>query len=323
MADDIERWLKELDLEKYVDVFIAHEVGLRDLPHISENDLKELGLPLGPRKRVLGGIQLLRNEAADKGGAGALRAASQVERRQLTVMLCDLVGSTELSQQLDAEDLREVMGGYQNAVVNAITPYGGHIGRFLGDGVLVYFGWPQAYEDQAERAVRAGLDIVSAVEQLQPVKREKLQVRVGIATGQVVIGEPVRETEDISGETPNLAARLQQLAAPGQVIIGAVTRRLLGEVFELEDLGAHRLKGFSEPVPAWWVRRKAAVTSRFDAARGGALTQFVGRRHETELLLDRWQKARGRAGGSALRRGRVRKIPPGAVCLRPDCGAAA
>ncbi|MEE8187877.1 MAG: adenylate/guanylate cyclase domain-containing protein [Kiloniellales bacterium] len=231
-------------------------------------------------------------------------ARTEAERRQITILFCDLVGSTELSQRLDPEDLREVMRGYQDAVAGAVTRYEGHVAKFLGDGVLAYFGWPKAHEDQAEQAVRAALAAVSAVQLVKAEGDHPLQSRAGIATGQVVIGDIVgdsaEERDAVVGETPNLAARLQTLADPGSVIIGANTRRLIGDVFELGDQGEHDLKGFADPVSAWRVLGERRVESRFEAAHGAALTDFVGRTQEIGLLLDRWKHAKTGEGQVVL-----------------------
>ena len=179
------------------------------------------------------------------------------ERRQLTVLFCDLVGSTELSRRLDPEDLREVMRAFQDTVVRSVARYGGHVAKYLGDGLLIYFGWPRAYEDQAERAVRAGLDAVASLAELGPAWGGPPQARVGIATGQVVIGDLVgeagRDAEAVTGETPNMAARLQQRAGPGEVLVNEVTRELIGSAFVVDELELLELKGFSHPVPAWRV----------------------------------------------------------------------
>jgi class 3 adenylate cyclase len=217
------------------------------------------------------------------------------ERRQLTVMFCDLVGSTPLSSQLDPEDLREVIAAYHRAVAEVVSRLDGFVSRYMGDGVLVYFGYPQAHEDDAERAVWAGLGAIDAVRRLD-VKSVKLQARVGIATGLVVVGDligagPAQE-QSVVGETPNLAARLQALAEPDTVLIGAGTRRLVGGLFEYRDLGAVEVKGFAASVPAWQVLRPSAVASRFEALRGSALTPLVGRGEETDLLLRRWARAK-------------------------------
>ncbi|MHA1563818.1 MAG: AAA family ATPase, partial [Alphaproteobacteria bacterium] len=211
-----------------------------------------------------------------------------------TVMFCDLVGSTELSRKLDPEDLRELMARYQDAVAAQVARYEGHIAKYLGDGVLAYFGWPVAFEDQAERAVRAGLDAVAAVAGLKCKDGKALSARVGIATGQVVVGDLVgvlaEDAQAVTGETPNLAARLQGVAAPGQLIIGLNTHRLLGTAFDLEALEPQSLKGFDEAVPAWRVHGESAAEDRFEAAHGANIGRLVGRDHELGLVMERWNR---------------------------------
>jgi class 3 adenylate cyclase len=307
MAGDIRVWLTALELEHLIPVFEESQIGLRDLPLLAEDDLKELGLPLGPRKRVLNAIANLNpveTAPATERQKSEHQTLFDAERRQLTVMFCDLVGSTALSRQLDPEDLRDVMRRYQDAVAGAVTRYGGHVAKYLGDGVLAYFGWPQAYEDQAERAVRAGLDAVSAVNDAHVADERALEARVGIATGQVVVGDLVgesgRDLEAVSGETPNLAARLQQVAAPGQVVVGEATYRLVGQTFEVDNLGEHNLKGFDNAVRAWSIVGEVVAESRFEAAHGAALTRIVGREAELQLLLDRWRLAKGDEGQVVL-----------------------
>jgi class 3 adenylate cyclase/tetratricopeptide (TPR) repeat protein len=305
MSGAITRWLEDLDLGKYADVFIENEVGLRDLPHLTDDDLREIGLPLGPRRRIMGAIQDLAAAPVESDGAGPPSTAS-AERRLLTVMFCDLVGSTELSHRLDPEDLREVMRHYQDAVSAVITDHDGYVASYLGDGVMAYFGWPLAHEDQSIQAARAGLAAITVVNAIAVpgTNDETLAARVGIATGQVVVGDLTGERASqrgaVSGETPNLAARLQDIAKPGDVMIGAVTRRLLANSFELEDRGAHGLKGFADPVSTWCVLGERATESRFEAARGQTLTRFVGRNSELQLLLDRWSLAKGREGQVVL-----------------------
>jgi class 3 adenylate cyclase/tetratricopeptide (TPR) repeat protein len=301
MVDDIRRWLEDLGLGKYGDLFAENEVGLRDLPGITYDDLKELDLPLGPRRRILMAIETL--DEPSLAAAAASDTASQetaaptphAERRHLTVMFCDLVGSTVLSQQLDPEDLRDVMSAYQDAVSASLARFGGHVAKYLGDGVLAYFGWPQAYEDQAERAVRAGLDAVLAVNAVAVDGGQGLRARIGIASGEVVVGDLVgesgRDAEAVTGETPNLAARLQGVAAPDQVVIDATTQQLVGQAFVLEALDPADLKGFAEPVPAWRVARASTAESRFEAAHSDALTGLIGRSHEVGLLQERWRQA--------------------------------
>ena len=230
-------------------------------------------------------------------------SAADAERRQLTVMFCDLVGSTALSARLDPEDLREVIAAYHRAVAEIVAGFDGFVAKYMGDGVLVYFGYPRAHEDDAERAVRAGLGVIDAVGRLD-VKSVKLQARVGIATGLVVVGDLIGEgsaqEQSVVGETPNLAARLQALAEPDAVVIAAGTRRLVGDLFEYRDLGAVEVKGIAGPVPAWQVLRPSVVASRFEALRGSALTRLVGRDEEIDLLLRRWARAKAGDGQVVL-----------------------
>src|SRR6516164_9168907 len=218
-------------------------------------------------------------------------------------MFCDLVGSTALSSQLDPEDLREVIAAYHRAVSQVVAGLDGFVAKYMGDGVLVYFGYPQAHEDDAERAVRAGLGVIDAVGRLD-VKSVGLQARVGIATGLVVVGDLIGEgsaqEQSVVGETPNLAARLQALAEPNAVVIAAGTRRLVGDLFEVRDLGAVEVKGIGGSVPAWQVLRPSAVASRFEALRGSALSPLVGREEEIDLLLRRWGRAKAGAGQIVL-----------------------
>ena len=230
-------------------------------------------------------------------------APADAERRQLTVMFCDLVGSTALSSHLDPEDLREVIAAYHRAVADVVRSFDGFVAKYMGDGVLIYFGYPRAHEDDAERSVRAGLGIIDAVGRLN-VKSVGLQARIGIATGLVVVGDLIGEgsaqEQSVVGETPNLAARLQALAEPDTVVIAAGTRRLVGDLFECRDLGAVKVKGIAAPVPAWQVLRPSAVASRFEALRGAALTRLVGREEEIELLLRRWARAKAGDGQVVL-----------------------
>src|SRR5208283_5130302 len=203
----------------------------------------------------------------------------RAERRQVTVMFSDLVGSTALSSRMDPEDLREVISAYQKCVAETVQRFGGFVAKYMGDGVLVYFGYPQAHEDDAERAVRAGLELVGAVSALQP--NAPLQTRVGIATGLVVVGDLIgsgsAQEQTVVGETPNLAARLQGIAEPNTVVIAEATRKLLGNLFELQDLGAKELKGIAGPVRAWAAVRASSIESRFEALHGSGLTALVGR----------------------------------------------
>jgi class 3 adenylate cyclase/tetratricopeptide (TPR) repeat protein len=303
---DIGGWLADLGLDKYEELFVDNEIDVEAARDLTEADLKELGIAMGPRKKLLRAIasldEVAREQAPD--APPPEEPTGTAERRQLTVLFCDLVGSTELSGKLDPEDLRDLMRRYQDAVAGAVARYDGYVGNFLGDGVVAYFGWPRAHEDQAAQAVRAGLTAIGAVKAMTTPDGDHLAARVGIASGQVVIGtlegRSGRQTGAISGETPNLAARLQALAAPNEVVIGGLTRRLISELFALDDLGEHDLKGFPEPVPVWRVREEKPVESRFEAARGRALTRFVGRRSELGLLLERWDMAKGGEGQVVL-----------------------
>ena len=241
--------------------------------------------------------------AAPEPAAASPPRAESAERRQLTVMFCDLVGSTELSARLDPEDLREVIGTYHRTVAEAVAELDGFVAKYMGDGVLAYFGYPRAHEDDTERAVRAGLGVIDAVRHLD-VRSAKLEARVGIATGLVVVGDVIGEgsaqEQSVVGETPNLAARLQAIAKPNAVVIAAATRRLVGDLFEYHDLGVVEVKGIATPVPVWQVLRPSVVASRFEALRGSALTPLVGREEEIDLLLRRWARARAGDGQVVL-----------------------
>jgi len=218
-------------------------------------------------------------------------------------MYCDLVGSTALSARLDPEDLRKVIAAYHRTVANVVSSFDGFVAKYMGDGVLLYFGYPRAHEDDAERAVRAGLDVIGAVGRLV-VKSVELQARVGIATGLVVVGDLIGEgsaqEQSVVGETPNLAARLQALAEPAAVVIAAGTRRLVGDLFEYRDLGAVEVNCLAAPVPAWRVLGPSVVASRFEALRGWALSPMIGRDEEIDLLLRRWARAKAGDGQVVL-----------------------
>lgn len=303
---DIAAWLRELGLERYEQAFRKNEVGLDVLPKLTAEDLKEIGVtPVGDRRRLLEAIAALAQEpeVASRVVQPPSKTA-EAERRQLTVLFCDLVGSTELSAKLDPEDLRQVMRSYHGACAAILKRWDGHVAKYLGDGVLAYFGWPKAHEDDAERAVRAGLVIAEAVAKLQTAAAAPLSTRVGIATGQVVVGDFVGEgaaqEEAVVGETPNLAARLQALAKPDSVVVAPSTRRLLGGLFELHDMGANDIKGFAEPVRAFRVVGEAGVGSRFEALHAARLMPLVGRDEELHLLLSRWRRAVGSEGQVVL-----------------------
>jgi len=299
---DIAEWLSSLGLGRYAATFAVNEITPETLPYLSDADLKELGLPMGPRKLVLAAIAGLGKAEQTPRRHSTTRAVA--ERRQLTVMFVDLVGSTALSGQLDPEEMGEVIRRYQNAVAEKVTRLDGHVAKFMGDGVLAYFGWPRAHEDGAERAVRAGLAIVTEVAKLATPAKEPLAARVGIATGLVVVGDLVGEgaaqEEAVVGETPNLAARLQSLAEAGGIVVAEPTLRLLGERFELVDLGGYDLKGFARPVHAWLVVGESRAEGRFEALHGMRLTPLVGRDQELALLLDRWWQAKDGEGQVVL-----------------------
>ncbi len=287
-----DEWLQSIGLEQYSETFHENSIDLDVVGRLDDNDLRELGVKLGDRKRILAAVKAL--ELADTSiHSLPTPSTSEAERRQLTVMFCDLVGSTELSQKLDPEALRELMRAYQQTCGQLIDKYDGHVAQYLGDGLMVYFGWPQAHEDDAERAIRAGLEILEAIKQLQAP--EPLHVRVGIATGPVVVGETGAGDASVPkvavGETPNVAARVQGLADADCIVIAESTRHLLGSTFELSDLGAHALKGIAEPVSAWAVIGLAASEGRFEA-HAQQLTPLVGRKEELSLVLRRWEQAK-------------------------------
>ena len=291
-------WLEGLGLAQYAPVFAENAIDIDVVSHLTDSDLEKLGVPLGDRKRMLKAIAGYQQSSTPR------TPHSEAERRHLTVLFCDLVGSTGLAVELDPEELSGVIRRFQDTCAAVIKHFGGYIGRFMGDGLLVYFGYPQAHEDDAERAVRAGLDIVAKVRQLLLPTGEPLQVRVGIATGLVVVGETIGEgaaqEQVVFGETPNLAAHLQQLAAPNSVLVAGSTHQLLGGVFVCGDLGRVEVKGESRSVAAWRVIGECVVESRFEATRSEWLTQFVGRQEELDQLLTFWQKAKRGAGQVVL-----------------------
>jgi len=311
----ITNWLRGLGLEQYASAFHDNAIDDEVLRELTADDLKDLGVNLvGHRRKLLAAIAALRSDLPTSGTAiapaeperpaqDANIAAAEAERRQLTVMFCDLVGSTPLSSRLDPEDLREVIAAYHRAVAEIVAGFDGFVAKYMGDGVLVCFGYPRAHEDDAERAIRAGLGAVDGVARLD-VNSVKLQARVGIATGLVVVGDLIgagsAQEQSVVGETPNLAARLQALAEPGAVVIATGTRRLVGDLFEYRDLGAVEVKGIAAPVPAWQVVRPSAVESRFEALRGSTLSQLLGRDEEIDLLLRRWARAKAGNGQVVL-----------------------
>src|SRR4051812_22063919 len=311
---DVADWLRALGLDQYEAAFRANDVDVEVLPTLTAEELKDIGVSLiRHRRRLLEAIAKLQN---DRTPSQVVRPSSDHpvsipagdvvsqggERRQLTVMFCDLVGSTALGEKLDPEELRDLLHAYRTLCGDIIARYDGVVARYVGDGILTYFGWPAAHEDDAERAVRVALEIVQTVKRASAT--EALSVRIGIATGPVVVGEAA-DTGDQSklavGSTPNLAARLQALAVADQIVIATSTRRLIGNTFDLRDLGEHDLKGIAEPVHTWRVERVAVMESRFDAHHGPAgLTPLVGREQEVDLLLHRWAQAQDGEGQVVL-----------------------
>src|SRR5450432_3649656 len=304
---DVVVWLRSLGLERYEAACRDDEIDERVLPSLTQEDLKEIGVgPVGHRRMLLEAIVALR---ADTGGsppasnvattssAPSVPPEDRAERRQVTVMFSDLVGSTALSARMDPEDLREVISAYQKSVAETVGRFEGFVAKYMGDGVLIYFGYPHSHEDDAERAVRAGLEMIASVSALaSPIS---LQTRVGIATGLVVVGDLIgsgsAQERGIVGETPNQAARLQGIAEPNMVVIAESTRRLLGSFFELRELGAKELKGIAGSVHVWAALRASSVESRFEALHASGLTALVGREEESELLLRRWARAKNRS----------------------------
>jgi class 3 adenylate cyclase/tetratricopeptide (TPR) repeat protein len=303
-------WLEKLGVGQYAQRFAENDIDLDVLSDLTDQDLEKIGVAsLGHRRKLLRAIADL--QGVEKGAptvtvvaapTKAPRAADTAERRQVTVLFSDLVGSTAFSARMDPEDLREVISAYQKCVAEVVGRLGGYVAKYLGDGVLVYFGYPKAHEDDAERAVRAGLELIAAVTALKTYA--PLQSRVGIATGLVVVGDLIESGEarerGIVGETPNLAARLQGVAEPNQVVIAESTRRLLGNLFEFVALGSKDLKGIASPTPTWAVLRTRLIESRFEALRASGLTDLVGREEEVELLARRWTRVKSGEGQVVL-----------------------
>ncbi len=298
-------WLEELGMSEYAQRFAENGIDVAALPHLTDQDLKDIGVLLGHRRKMLAAIAELAVTSPSKHepvvDVGP-KPQDTAERRQVTVMFADLVGSTALSARMDPEDLREVISAYRTCVAETVQRFAGFVAKYMGDGVLVYFGYPQAHEDDAERAVRAGLELVAAVGGLKT--HAPLQTRVGIATGLVVVGDLIgsgaSQERAIVGETPNLAARLQGIAEPNSVVIAESTRKLVGILFELEDIGSQELKGIAGPVRTWAALRPASVESRFEAFHASGLTELVGREEELEILLRRWSKAKSGEGQVVL-----------------------
>jgi class 3 adenylate cyclase/predicted ATPase len=307
-------WLQDLGLARYEAVFRESDIDVDVLPDLTEADLEKLGISLGHRKKLLRAIAEFRapsdpaaasvSPISGADGVAQRIGPTEAERRQLTVLFCDLVGSTALSARLDPEDMGRVIRAYQECCADVVKRWGGHVAKYMGDGVLAYFGWPVAHEDEAERAVRAGLELTGGIPKLDTSAACTLAARIGIATGLVMVGELIGEgaarERTVVGETPNLAARLQALAAPSTVVISQATRRLLGGLFELEELGPKRLKGFAEPLAAWRVAGEGRAEGRFEARQTTGLTPLVGRDEEIALLVRRWQQVKDGEGQVVL-----------------------
>ncbi|HEY9063513.1 MAG TPA: AAA family ATPase [Burkholderiaceae bacterium] len=294
-VDALERWLATVGLEQLAPLLRSQDVDLDVLAELSDADLEKIGVSLGLRRKLLKALDQRRlHQAAPS--PPAVAEPCFAERRHLTVMFCDLVGSTAMSSRLDPEELGDILRTYRDAVAAQVVRFDGHVAQYLGDGVLAYFGWPRAHEHEAEQAVRAGLAAIEAITSLPSRQNIVLAARIGIATGLVVVGERAAHDETAIGETPNLAARLQALATPNTVVIEAATQRLLGALFEYEVLPAFEAKGIAQPVQAFKVLRQSTIESRFEALHPSALTPLVGRDEEVQLLLRRWGRAKAGIG---------------------------
>ena len=300
---ETEQWLSPLGLQKYAQVFVDNDIGPDIIGELTDADLKELGVTLGDRKRLRNALADLQSGSGDR-PAASLNDSEEAERRHLTVMFCDLVGSTALSAHYDPEDLSEIVRTYQDTCAGIVSRYEGYIAQYLGDGILVYFGYPRAHEDDAERALRTGLEIIERIQELTLRPELKLSTRIGIATGVVLVGKITGEasTKDqvVLGETPNLAARLQGLAEPNQLVIADDTHHLCGELFEYRNMGSQQIKGFSDPVTAYVVIGESASENRFAARSAHHMLPIVGRDQEIGLLLERWRQAKAGEGQLVL-----------------------
>ena len=315
MVEDIAQWLEGLGLGQYAQAIADNDIDFEVLPRLTEDDFRDVGLSIGHRRRLQAAIQQLSAASPNVDVSSDSHplvpeenvVLTEAERRQLTVMFCDLVGSTALSARLDPEDMRAIIGAYHRCCAELIERHGGFVAKYMGDGVLAYFGYPNAHEHDAEHAVQAGLSLVDAMPRLETMADSPLRVRVGIATGTVVVGDLVgsgdAQERGVVGDTPNLAARLQSIAEPGMVVIAEGTRRLLGNLFELEDLGSKDLKGIDGRAPAWAAIRASSAESRFDALHASSMIALVGREEESELLLRRWSRAKSGEGQVVLMSG--------------------
>jgi class 3 adenylate cyclase len=308
IATDLAEWLDRQGLDQYVQTFAENNIEYSVLPDLTENDLQKLGVSLGHRKKLLRAIEALTAARQPTGTVSAVSNVTMVspslvqhreaELRQITVMFCDLVGSTQLSEKLDPEDLRALIDAYRAVCSTAVRRYGGEVASYAGDGVVAFFGWPRAHEDDAVRAVHAALDTLSALTDISgPVT---LASRIGVCSGHVVVRDVgaigTEGSMDAVGETPNIAARLQTLATPNAVLISESTKLLISSTFELQDLGFQEIKGITKPIHVYRVLAAKSTASRFEAAHGASLTPFIGRAIELSLCLDRWQKVKEAEG---------------------------
>jgi class 3 adenylate cyclase/tetratricopeptide (TPR) repeat protein len=314
MTGGICAWLGELGLRRYAQAFLDQDIDAQSLPHLTEADLRELGISMGHRKILLAAIDLLpktRSQphtdppvlADDPHKTPVPDPGQPAERRFVTVLFCDMMGSTRLARQLDPEDMRQLLRDYQDRVAGAVARYGGHLAQYLGDGVMAFFGWPTAFEDQAERAVRAGLEAIEMIGALPTRDAGPIRGRIAIASGYVVVGDlsgAGRQEGAIAGETPNLAARLQQCADPDQVVISAGTRDLVAEAFDVSELPARTLAGFDQEIRLYRVDGVRNMASRFDATRGPNLSRFVGRQPELDSVMEKWDAAKAGEGQAVL-----------------------
>ncbi len=312
---DIETWLRSLGLARYALAFAENDIDVDVVALLTEDDLDALGMHSpDDRRRLRDAIATLRSrpdarafgvvvEAESGPWPSTLDAAPGAERRNLSVLYCNLVGATELVARLGPEDIREVVRIFHQCCLRCVAQYDGWMANFVGDGVLAYFGWPRAHEDDAERAVRAGLALVAEVARSRASTGDALQARVGVGTGMVVVGDLVREgpaqEQSAVGETPNLAARLQWLGAPGQVVIDDPTRRLLADTFDFDYLGTPAMKGINAPVGVYVVGEERGG-SRFESRSGATPLPMVGRDHELALLLERWAQAEQGHGAAVM-----------------------
>lgn len=292
----VAEWLKSHGFERFTQIFEQNEVDLTTLRVLTEADFKELGIPFGPRKRIL---SLLSEERAVEklSDLGGYVVAPIGERRQLTVLFCDLVGFTKLAYKHDPEALQIIIRSYEQACAACVNRYEGYVFRMLGDGVVAFFGFPLAHESEAERAIRTALDIIEAMRRLHFPKAGRLQVRIGIASGVVVVAPGERNAV---GEALNLSARLQTIAEPGSVVVSDSVRRLAGGEFQYEDLGEKELKGVSGPTRVFRVLGVGRAESRFEAATQQGLTPLVGREWELSTLIDTWREIRETGRGRAI-----------------------